>query len=72
VQCHFTDLIGMPPSTYRRHAARVTAAPPTSPATSILLGPPAADPGITDDERRTIVEMMAKAPWLDPPGDRRP
>jgi hypothetical protein len=29
----------------------------------ILLAPPAADPGITDDERRTIVEMMAKGTY---------
>ena len=34
--------------------------PPTSPGTSIVLYPPAATPGITDDERRTIAEMMAK------------
>jgi hypothetical protein len=33
---------------------------PGQPGTSILLAPPAADPGITDDERRTIAEMMAK------------
>lgn len=25
-----------------------------------MLHPPAADPGITDDERRTIAELMAK------------
>jgi hypothetical protein len=29
--------------------------------TSIVLEPPAADPAITDDERRPIAEMMAKA-----------
>ena len=34
--------------------------PVGQPGTSILLAPPAADPGITDDERRTIAEMMAK------------
>ena len=38
----------------------ITVGPPGQPGTSILLAPPAADPGITDDERRTIVEMMAK------------
>jgi hypothetical protein len=27
---------------------------------SILLAPPVADPGVTDDERRTVNEMMAK------------
>ena len=133
----FTELVGMPPSTYRRHAARATAGmppcvakqvtrpirnreapaqrgaasvtamditihasflphddpdaalafyrdtlgfevrtdvgsgkmrwitvgPPGQPGTSILLAPPAADPGITDDERRTITEMMAKGTY---------
>ncbi len=38
----------------------ITVGPPDQPGTSIVLHPPAADPGITDDERRTIVEMMAK------------
>ena len=32
-------------------------------ATSIVLHPPAAAPGITDDERRTIAEMMAKGTY---------
>ncbi|MFI6316460.1 VOC family protein [Nonomuraea sp. NPDC050556] len=34
--------------------------PPGQPSTSIVLQPPVADPGITDDERKTITEMMAK------------
>jgi len=34
--------------------------PADQPGTSIVLHPPAADPGVTDDERRTVVEMMAK------------
>ncbi|MFB9726386.1 VOC family protein [Haloechinothrix salitolerans] len=38
----------------------IVVGPPNQPDTSILLAPPAADPGITDDERRTITEMMAK------------
>ncbi|CAM2995514.1 VOC family protein [Saccharomonospora xinjiangensis] len=38
----------------------ITVGPPSQPGTSIVLHPPAADPGITDEERRTIVEMMAK------------
>ncbi len=33
---------------------------PDQPGTSIVLYPPAATPGITDDERRTVAEMMAK------------
>ncbi len=38
----------------------ITVGPTDQPDTSIVLTPPAADPGVTDDERRTIVEMMAK------------
>ena len=41
----------------------ITVGPPDQPATSIVLHPPAADPGITDDERRTIAEMMAKGTY---------
>ena len=41
----------------------ITVGPADQPGTSILLAPPAADPGITDDERRTIVEMMAKGTY---------
>ena len=38
----------------------LTVGPPGQPQTSIVLSPPGVDPGITDDERRTITEMMAK------------
>ena len=38
----------------------ITVGPPDQPGTSIVLYPPAATPGITEDERRTIAEMMAK------------
>jgi len=38
----------------------ITVGPPDQPGTSIVLQPPAAAPGLTDDERRTIAEMMAK------------
>jgi catechol 2,3-dioxygenase-like lactoylglutathione lyase family enzyme len=41
----------------------ITVGPADQPGTSILLAPPAADPGITDEERRTIVEMMAKGTY---------
>ena len=41
----------------------ITVGPPGQPGTSILLAPPAPDPGITDDERRTIAEMMAKGTY---------
>ncbi|MCC9198553.1 VOC family protein [Arthrobacter sp. zg-Y820] len=38
----------------------ITVGPSDQPGTSIVLQPPAADPGVTDEERRTIEEMMAK------------
>jgi uncharacterized glyoxalase superfamily protein PhnB len=38
----------------------ITVGPPDQPDTAIVLYPPSAAPGVTDDERRTIVEMMAK------------
>jgi catechol 2,3-dioxygenase-like lactoylglutathione lyase family enzyme len=38
----------------------ITVGPPDQPDTSIVLYPAAATPGITDEERRTIAEMMAK------------
>ena len=41
----------------------LTVGPAGQPATSIVLAPPAVDPGITEDERRTIVEMMAKGTY---------
>ncbi|MER7371466.1 VOC family protein [Streptomyces lanatus] len=41
----------------------ITVGPPGQPNTSILLAPPTADPGITDDERRVIAEMMAKGTY---------
>ncbi|MFE7352896.1 VOC family protein [Streptomyces sp. NPDC057543] len=41
----------------------ITVGPVDQPGTSILLAPPAADPGVTEDERRTIVEMMAKGTY---------
>jgi uncharacterized glyoxalase superfamily protein PhnB len=37
-----------------------TVGPPDQPDTSIVLYPPAATPVVTDEERRTIAEMMAK------------
>ena len=41
----------------------ITVGPADQPSTSIVLQPPAIDPGITDDERRTIAEMMAKGTY---------
>jgi catechol 2,3-dioxygenase-like lactoylglutathione lyase family enzyme len=41
----------------------ITVGPADQPGTSIVLEPPAADPGITDDERNVIAEMMAKGTY---------
>jgi catechol 2,3-dioxygenase-like lactoylglutathione lyase family enzyme len=41
----------------------ITVGPVDQPGTSILLAPPAADPGITEDERATIRSMMAKGTY---------
>jgi predicted enzyme related to lactoylglutathione lyase len=41
----------------------ITVGPADQPGTSIVLYPPFAAPGITDDERRTIGEMMAKGTY---------
>ena len=41
----------------------ITVGAPEQPGTSIVLYPPQATPGITDDERRTIAEMMAKGTY---------
>jgi catechol 2,3-dioxygenase-like lactoylglutathione lyase family enzyme len=38
----------------------ITVGPADQPGTSIVLYPPSATPGVTDDERQTIEEMMAK------------
>jgi len=41
----------------------ITVGPVGQPETSIVLHPPAVGPGITDEERRTLVEMMAKGTY---------
>ena len=41
----------------------ITVGPAGQPGTAIVLEPPAADPGLTVDERRTIAEMMAKGTY---------
>ena len=41
----------------------LTVGPPNQPDTNIVLSPPDADPGLTDDERRTVKEMMAKGTY---------
>ena len=42
----------------------VTVGPPGQPDTSIVLHPPGATPGLTDEERRTILELMAKGSFF--------
>jgi catechol 2,3-dioxygenase-like lactoylglutathione lyase family enzyme len=41
----------------------ITVGPADQPGTAVVLYPPEATPGITDDERRTIAEMMAKGSY---------
>jgi catechol 2,3-dioxygenase-like lactoylglutathione lyase family enzyme len=41
----------------------ITVGPANQPDTAIVLYPPEASPGVTDDERRTIAEMMAKGTY---------
>ena len=41
----------------------LTVGPPNQPETGIVLHPPAVDPGISDDERRTILELIAKGSY---------
>ena len=41
----------------------ITVGPVGQPGTAIVLYPPQASPGITDDEKRTIAEMMAKGTY---------
>ncbi|WP_211229261.1 VOC family protein [Nakamurella lactea] len=41
----------------------ITVGPPDQPDTSIVLYPPEATPGLTDEERRTVAEMIAKGTY---------
>jgi uncharacterized glyoxalase superfamily protein PhnB len=41
----------------------ITVGPPGQPGTSIVLYPPDGDPGLTDEERRIVTEMMAKGTY---------
>jgi uncharacterized glyoxalase superfamily protein PhnB len=41
----------------------ITVGPRNQPGTSIVLHPPGATPGLNDEERRTIAEMMAKGTY---------
>jgi catechol 2,3-dioxygenase-like lactoylglutathione lyase family enzyme len=41
----------------------ITVGPADQPTTSVVLQPPSADPGITEDEKQVITEMMAKGTY---------
>ena len=41
----------------------ITVGDPQQPDTAIVLTPPAVDPGLTDDERRVIGELIAKGSY---------
>lgn len=41
----------------------ITVGPPSQPDTNIVLTPPAVDPGLTDEERRVINELIAKGSY---------
>jgi catechol 2,3-dioxygenase-like lactoylglutathione lyase family enzyme len=41
----------------------ITVGPAGQPATSVVLYPPTGDPGVTEAERQTVAEMMAKGTY---------
>ncbi|MEY9928243.1 catechol 2,3-dioxygenase-like lactoylglutathione lyase family enzyme [Catenulispora sp. GP43] len=41
----------------------ITVGPAGQPGTSVVLYPPSADPGVTEAERQTVAEMMAKGTY---------
>ena len=41
----------------------LTVGPPGQPEVNLVLFPPGADPGVTEEERRVIAEMMAKGTY---------
>ncbi|WP_084965350.1 VOC family protein [Thermoactinospora rubra] len=41
----------------------ITVGPKSQPGVSVVLYPPEGDPGVTEEERRTIAEMMAKGTY---------
>jgi len=41
----------------------ITVGPVGQPSTSVVLYPPSADPGVTEAERQTVAEMMAKGTY---------
>lgn len=45
------------------HMRWITVGPAGQPDTAIVLSPPALDPGLTDDEKRVIHELVAKGAY---------
>ncbi|QTI67198.1 VOC family protein [Gordonia sp. L191] len=41
----------------------LTVGPPNQPQTAVVLHPPAVDPGITEQERETILDLIAKGTY---------
>ena len=41
----------------------LTVGPPNQPETGLVLTPPAIDPGLTDEERQTVLELIAKGSY---------
>ncbi|MDG4857627.1 VOC family protein [Streptomyces sp. T-3] len=61
----YRDLLGFEVRGDTGHDGKrwITVGPAGRPGTSLVLEPPAADLGVTDAERRTITEMMAKGTY---------
>jgi uncharacterized glyoxalase superfamily protein PhnB len=61
----YRDLLGFEVRQNVKYGAMqwITVGPPNQPDTAIVLSPVAATPGLTDDERRMIAEMMAKGTY---------
>jgi catechol 2,3-dioxygenase-like lactoylglutathione lyase family enzyme len=61
----YRDLLGFEVRNNVGYGAKrwITVGPASQPGVSIVLYPPAVDPGITEDERRTVLEMMAKGTY---------
>ncbi|WP_410632669.1 VOC family protein [Amycolatopsis sp. cmx-4-83] len=61
----YRDLLGFEVRQNVKYGAMqwITVGPPNQPDTAIVLSPVSATPGLTDDERRMIAEMMAKGTY---------
>jgi catechol 2,3-dioxygenase-like lactoylglutathione lyase family enzyme len=42
----------------------ITVGPPGQPDTAVVLHPPTATPGLTDDEQRTLLELVTKGSYF--------